>query len=164
MAFLVIGSLVVTTLANWATNNLGGTAHFRFARNLTYASDGAVNVAITGTRYWYPPSNSLGWNSTQTVWEGPCPQGNPVLISGQTMATWCVMQISYVFSRVVTIEALQDVGGSAIPSASYGSSPPNWPVIVTAQVGFMDNQASSPYLCSPSDCGESMTIVSWNSQ
>ena len=167
LAFLLLGSLIVTTLAGWASSDLGSSAHFQVGRSLTYSADGAVSVAISETRYWYPPS--AGTNGS---WSGPCPNASAVDF-GQTTTptgvasfepsisidTWCTLQVGGVFSRLVTVQAYDVSSGGSIPA----SGPPNsWVPLASATVGYIDSLSNPPGSCSTSTCDFSMTILTWS--
>ena len=169
LAFLLLGSLIVTTLAGWASSDLGSSAHFQVGRSLTYSADGAVNVAISETRYWYPPPSEV----TNGAWTGPCPNA-AVVDFGQTttpsgvpsfepsisIATWCTLQVSGVFfSRLVTVQAYDVSSGVPMPT----SGPPNsWVPLASATVGYIDSPLNPPGSCSTSTCDISMTILTWS--
>ena len=167
MAFLLLGSLIVTTLAGWASSDLGSSAHFQMGRSLTYSADGAVSVAISETRYWYPPS--AGTNGS---WSGSCPNASAVDF-GQTTTpagvasfepsisidTWCTLQVGGVFSRLVTVQAYDVSSGGSIPASGPPSS---WVPLASATVGYIDSQSNPPGSCSTSTCDFSMTILTWS--
>ncbi|MGC8498546.1 MAG: hypothetical protein ACP5OV_03475 [Acidimicrobiales bacterium] len=162
MAFLLLGSLIVTTLAGWASSDLGSSAHFQMGRSLTYSADGALSVAISDARDWYPSGVTNG------AWSGPCP-GAAVVGFGQTspayepsvsMATWCTLQVGGVFSRLVTVQAYDVSSGGSIPASGPPSS---WVPLASATVGFIDSPLNPPGSCSsPSTCDVSMTILTWS--
>ncbi len=163
MAFLLLGSLIVTTLAGWASSDLGSSAHFQMGRSLTYSADGAVSVAISDARYWYPSSGV-----TNGSWSGACP-GAAVVDFGQTaspayepsvsIATWCTLQVGGVFSRLVTVQAYDVSSGGSMPASGPPSS---WVPLATATVGFIDKPTNPPGSCSTSTCDTSMNILTWS--
>ncbi len=167
LAFLLLGSLIVTTLAGWASSDLGSSAHFQVGRSLTYSADGAVSVAINETRYWYP--SNVGTNG---AWSGPCPNVSAVDFGQTTMPpdapayeppisidTWCTLQVGGVFSRLVTVQAYDvSSGGSILPNGPTSSSVP----LASATVGYIDSLSNPPGSCSTSTCDFSMTILTWS--
>ncbi len=165
MVFLLIGTLIVTTLASWTTNDLNNTTGFRSVETNLYAADGAAEVAIASVRYTYPttsPSGSLlsGWQ-----YSGPCPSTNPIEVDGAWVAAWCTTSVPEAqFSRLVKIDVYADPSQTPLAIQPSESS-----AILVAVVGFNDAIAQSvspPYVCSraPSDCGNSMEVVTWRVQ
>lgn len=55
LVFLIVGSLIVSSLANWTTNDLKSSAGFRNAGYLLYAAGGVTQVAMWNSRYQYSP-------------------------------------------------------------------------------------------------------------
>lgn len=167
MAFLLLGSLIVTTLAGWASSDLGSSAHFQVGRSLTYSADSAVNVAISNARYWYPSSGVVNGS-----WAGPCPDaavvdfgqtvassGTPAYEPSITMDTWCTLQIGGVFSRLVTVQVYDVSSGGSIPGG--GPPPSSWVPLATARVGYIDSPSNPAGSCSTTTCGESMVVLTW---
>lgn len=174
---LLVGSLIVTSLAGLVTNDLGNTVHFRAVRNLTYYGNAAVDAAIIQTRYWNPASDP-GW-VVSSNWQGWCPssgvvdftnQSNSVGSSqGVTVATWCTLEMPTPrFSRLMTIDAYQVPVKTTLgdlPSGGPSSFPASFNAekIVAAKIGYVD----SPILptpetyCDPTVCALSTAIISW---
>jgi len=81
LIFLLIGSFVVIPLAGLATTNLQATAPFITERQLEYAADGAMDLAIETVRY----SAMDGYAG------GPC---GPITttVNGQTVTVDCTSE------------------------------------------------------------------------
>ena len=166
MAFLLLGSLIVTTLAGWASSDLGSSAHFQVGRSLTYSADGAVSVAISETRYWYPSEQTYPWSApcpnaaVVDFGQTTTPSGVPSFEPSISIATWCTLQVSGVgFSRLVTVQAY-DV--NSVGSAPLTTEPPSSLQLASATVGYMDSPSSSAGKCPPATCVTSMSIVTWS--
>lgn len=164
LAFLLIGSLLVTTLSSWTTNDLNNTSRFRNGQAALYAADGAAQLALYAARYTYPPASQLVSSTPSPRYSGACLAGNPVTINSLSMAALCTTVTNVGFSRLLTIEVFADPSGAVI------TSDPGTPPVLTATIGFVDNVAATgpaPYTCSAppsSDCGTAMEIQSWKVQ
>ena len=164
LAFLLIGSLLVTTLASWTTNDLNNTSRFRYGQSVLYAADGAAQVALAASRYTYPPATQLVSSSPSFQYSGACLSGDPITINSLTMAAVCSTSVDVGFSRLLTIQVFAD------PTGAVMTSNPNTAPLLTATIGFVDNvvlTGPAPYTCTPvpsSDCGTVMEILSWKVQ
>jgi len=81
LIFLLIGSFVVIPLAGLATTNLQATAPFITERQLEYAADGAMDLAIETVRY----------SATQGYPGGTCGSITTTL-NGQTVTVDCTSE------------------------------------------------------------------------
>lgn len=151
LVFLIVGSLVVATLAGSTISNLHNTAAFSSSEATLYSANGAAERAIGSVRYTY---------LTGSVTE-PCPGADPVTINGISMSVFCSQTTNVGFSRRVSLSVYAD------PSGSVLGFPPSSQALLTAVVGFVDDTQSvpGPYSCTTppsSNCGVEMFIQSWN--
>ena len=87
LAFMVVTSLVVISLAGLATNDLNNTAKFTSAQSLQSAADSATNLAVNSLRYNFMPQ-TLNASPPQPCWTtGPTP--SDVTLNGQSVSVWC---------------------------------------------------------------------------
>lgn len=163
LAFLLIGSLLVTTLASWTTNDLSNTSRFRNGQFTLYAADGAAQVALAASRYTYPAYQLIS-STPSFQYGGSCPSADPITIDSLTMAALCTTSVNVGFSRVLVIQVFADPTGAAL-TTNPGTTP-----LLTAKIGFVDDTTKTgpaPYVCSAvpgSDCGTVMEILAWKVQ
>ena len=157
LVYLIVGSLIVTALASWTSNDLHSVKNFQDSEATLYDANGVAQLAIQYARYTNLPSGPV-----------PCSGASPVVINGNTVAmiAFCSEQTGTSFSRVVTVDVYADPVNSGIVVTQVPSSAP----LLVAVVGFNDNEAltgSGAYTCSssvPSDCGLTMDVLSWKVQ
>jgi hypothetical protein len=164
LVFMIVVAGVVTVLMDWSQNNLNNVSHFKSARSLQYALNGATQVAMQTERYQFTPTTSNPANPPI------CSNTVPVTIDGSEIEVWCSAQwtASSVSTRVVTFSACTQattINGvltpvSPAPTGTTCAASPG----LQARVTFDDYSASSP-LVNPSPCtstcGSSMTINTW---
>lgn len=161
LAFLLIGSLLVTTLASWTTNDLSNTSRFQNGELTLYAADGAAQVALAASRYTYPPISQLISSTPSYKYSGACPAADPVQINSVSLAALCTTSVNVGFSRILEIQVFADPSGASL-TTNPGTVP-----LLTAQVGLVDNATltgPAPYSCTTppgSDCGTLMEILAW---
>jgi hypothetical protein len=164
LAYIIVVSVVVGALANWASGDLNNTNNFTYARNVDYSATNAMEVAInairytplvgTGTGQQYtlnatPPSYCWGTGPTSTF---TTPNG------GVAISVWCstLENLGSSVTRIVTLSACL----SSVSASTCATSP-----LLQTIVEFDDYPpgGSSP-LTSPCTtyCGEGATLASWD--
>jgi hypothetical protein len=172
MAFLLVVSVIVASLATWTTNNLNNTLQFQSAGSKLYAAEGATEVALRASRYTVPVNTtSVGY-----VCPGLSNLSKPLVsVNGYYVQDWCVTTAtnsSPSYTRQVVLTAcLLPSGSSTLTGACQINGNTTVPTLLTAIVDIDDNPLviSSSYNpavpnCSPgspSTCGTTMTIISW---
>lgn len=161
--FLIMTSLVVVTLSSWASNGLSNAVHFQNASKDMYAADGAVQVAMTSTRYSYLTSNSEVCPGTPA----------PISINNLYVQVWCntVDNVGAVITRQTTFTAcLMPTSTSQLAGLCTLPDGTSVPQLLVAVANFDDttqlSSLSNPY-CSAtnqSNCGLTMTIITWVSR
>lgn len=155
--FLVIVSLLVTTLLTYTGGGLTATNRLRSIRTTEYAAEGAAELAVQTVRY-----SSSEYLALALCSPGP---SNVVTIGTTSMIVTCVGTYNYYSptgaTRTITFTACPSSEATAsCTSSSTGTLAP----VVTAQVVFDDwsstdvNQCSGP---TTTTCGTGMTIENW---
>jgi len=159
--FLIMVSLVVVTLSNWATNGLNNTRSFQSADNSLYAANGATQVAMRAARYTYPVSNSEICPGTPS----------PIDINGVYVQVWCTtVENLGVTTRQTTLSACKMPDATTQLTGPCMTESGSVRVLLVAVVDFNDTTANSnPYnpnctSTNQSTCGAMMAIVSWESR
>ena len=165
--FLILVSLVVTTLSSWAANGLNNSLRFQASANQLYAASGATQVAMRAARYTFPTSSSEVCPGTPS----------PLLINGVYIQVWCQNQPlasgftinGSAFTRETTLSACLMPSGSAQLTGVCTTSSGAVPQLLVAVVYYDDVESNvfNPYNCTAtyqSTCGVAMQVFSWVSR
>jgi len=155
LAFMVVTSLVVLSLAGLATNDLNNTAKFTSAQSVQSAADSATNLAVNSLRYNFMPQ-TLNASPPQPCWTA-APTPSDITLNGQTVSVWCTtawMPLSP-NTRLVTFVSCP----STVSAVACAANP-----VLEAKVTFDDYPSPMGSIqtaqCSTT-CGVGMTIDSW---
>jgi Tfp pilus assembly protein PilX len=158
LVFMVVTALLVTGLTTWVGSDIKNVGTLKSARIAQYAADGAIQAAISNTRYAYPSSTTPSFcpNSASQ------PSTNPYTIDGQAIAVWCDMSTNLAncpISACTRIETL-----SAYPQTQCTSTSCSGKPFVQSTVIFDDYSTQNYNDCNPSgaqtSCGSTMTLYS----
>ena len=155
LVFLIVSSLIVLSLANFAKNDLINTAQFSSAQSLESAANSAAELAVNSIRYNFV-SQTLNASPPEPCWT-PSPTPSQVTLNGQSVAVWCRTLWTPLSpkTRVVTFMACQS-GISALACATA----PLLEAVVTFDDYPIPMGAVSTAQCTTT-CGVGMTINSW---
>jgi hypothetical protein len=164
LVFLLVGALIIGSLASWTTTNLANTTKFKNEGALLYAAGGATQVAMWSARYSYPI------NTKPTGY--PCPGSNPaILINGRYIADWCVTtpNINLTITRQLVMTACLMTSAASLTQSCASVPALRTNALLTAIVDFDDNTSSTKanencIPTNPVNCGANMTILSWKAQ
>jgi hypothetical protein len=149
LVFLVATSLLVLGLASWEGNDINNVGTLKSARSETYAASGAIQAAITTTRYTYPASTT----------PGICERFNSV--GYPSVDVWC----TYPSCPLTVPFCTRAENMAAYPSGQCSSTPCTGNPYVNAEVLFDDYSSLNYSDCAPSQaqttCGSSMAIYSY---
>ena len=161
LLFVLVVSIVVGSIASWATNDLGNTTKFTNARTVQYSVSSTVNTAIGNIRYTPLFATQLQTtppNPPNYCWIPSSGSTSTLQINGVTTTVWCstVYNAGSSNTRVVTFSACTTANE---PAASCAANP-----TLQAVVTFDDYP---PGYSPPSTaqcvvyCGTGMTENSW---
>ena len=155
LAFMIVTSLVVLSLAGLAKNDLNNTAKFTSAQSLQSAADSATNLAVNTIRYNFMPQ-TLNASPPQPCWTtNPTP--SDVTLNGQSVSVWCSTAWTPLSpnTRLVTFVSCR----STVSALACAANP-----VLEAKVTFDDYPSPMGLMataqCSTT-CGVGMTIDSW---
>lgn len=178
LILLLVGSLIVGGLAEWAANDLGNSRNFAVARSVSYDATSAIDVAIQSIRYTplLSPTETLNASPPGPCWPtaaegGTWANGEPTSplpnTGGNSFYVWCSTFFTpkSANTRVVTLSACPSVANESLTTqAAVCASRPLVQAVVT--FGDYPNGVATPTAdpCSPPPlgyCGTTETVDSW---
>jgi hypothetical protein len=145
-------------LTAWVGNDINNVGSLKSARTALYASDGAIQAAISNTRHVYPSSTSPSFCPNS----GSQASTNPFTLDGQAIVVWCVVSTNLAncpISACTRIETLSAYPQTQCTPTSCRGNP-----YVQSTVIFDDYSTQNYNDCNPSGaqttCGSTMTLYS----
>ena len=160
LLFVLVVSIVIGSIASWATNDLGNTTKFTNARTVQYSVSSTVNTAIGNIRYTPLFATQLLTTPTQPgyCWTPSSGSTSTLQINGVTTTVWCYTNYNAGSSstRVVTFSACTTANESAASCAAN----PTLQAVVTFDDYPTGYSPPSTAQCAVY-CGTGMTENSW---